>query len=89
MAGKGSRRCNACGKDFRPRNRVHVYCSRETCRAARRAGYMKNYMNGWKRKHPNYWKTERQREYMKDWRESHPEYFRSWRTKQKRKARAK
>jgi len=50
---------------------------------------MKNYMNGWKRKHPNYWKTERQREYMKDWRESHPEYFRSWRTKQKRKARAK
>ncbi|NUN51146.1 MAG: hypothetical protein HUU15_20265 [Candidatus Brocadiae bacterium] len=88
-ARKSTKRCPACGKEFKARNRVHQYCSRETCRAARRAGYMKKYMAGWKRKHPNYWKTDRQREYMKDWRESHPEYFRVWRERQRRRARAK
>jgi hypothetical protein len=87
MAGKGARRCPACGKEFRARNKVHVYCARETCRAKRRAAYMKKYMAGWKKKHPNYWKTERQREYMKEWREGHPGYFREWRERQKRRAR--
>ena len=90
MAGaKGQRRCPACGKGFRARNRVHVFCSRETCKAARRSGYMKRYMSGWKKKHPNYWKTERQREYMKQWRAAHPEYFKGWRDRAKRRNRAR
>jgi hypothetical protein len=66
-----------------------VYCSLKSCRDERRAGYMKEYMQGWKRKHPAYWKSEAQRDYMKEWREAHPDYFRKWRARQKRKRRGR
>ncbi|MCE9583981.1 MAG: hypothetical protein K8T20_15970 [Planctomycetes bacterium] len=66
-----------------------MYCSRETCKAGRRSNYMKKYMSGWKRKHPNYWRTERQKEYMKQWRDAHPAYFKGWRDKAKRRGKGK
>ncbi|MBI3272995.1 MAG: hypothetical protein HYZ53_28660 [Planctomycetes bacterium] len=83
--GLGTRTCKFCGKSFKSRNKLHVYCSRETCRQERRLDYMRAYMPKWKEKYPGYWKSEKQREYLKKWRETHPRYFKDWRNKQKRK----
>lgn len=80
----GSKICRTCGGTFIPRNRLHKYCTRSACFAQRRAEYLKRYMETWRRKHPDYWQTERQRQYLSAWRKSHPNYFKKWRAKQKR-----
>lgn len=81
---EGGKVCRACGASFAPRNRLHKFCTRAACFAARRADYLQKYMEGWRQKHPDYWQTEKQRSYLATWRKTHPDYFKKWREKQKR-----
>lgn len=79
------RKCKHCKRPFEARNRVQMYCLRDRCKRERHLRYMQRYMPRWKEKHPDYWKSEKQRDYLKKWRAAHPEYFRQWREKEKRK----
>ena len=76
-----SKRCKACGRDFRPRPQVpkQTYCSTPECQRERRRStqqkkrredpdYLGNdsdYYKEWATKNPDYWKR---------YRESHPDY---------------
>ena len=46
---------------------------------------MRAYMLQWKKEHPDYWKTEKQRKYLKRWREEHPDYFREYAARLRKK----
>ncbi|MBI3098765.1 MAG: hypothetical protein HYY93_11075 [Planctomycetes bacterium] len=81
---EGAKACRGCGGAFTPRNRLQKFCTRTACFSERRAEYLKRYMDVWRRRHPDYWKTERQRQYLSSWRKTHPNYFKKWREKQKR-----
>ncbi len=85
MKGRHERKCRGCRKPFEARNRAQIYCLRERCRRERHLRYMQRYMPRWKARHPDYWKTEKQREYLRKWRAAHPEYFREWREREKKK----
>ena len=81
-------KCRACGGPFRSRSRIHIYCARKTCRRKRRLEYMRKYMTEWKRAHPNYWRTDKQKQYLKRWRQEHPDYFRKYLAKWRKKNKA-
>lgn len=66
--GLGARTCKHCGKRFKSRTKLHVFCSRDACRRERRLDYMRNYMPRWRGKLEVYGKSEKLREHPRKFR---------------------
>jgi hypothetical protein len=72
---KEKRRCQCCGKTFRPRPQVpnQQYCSQRACQNARKRAWQKDK----RERDPDY--RENQRSAQKRWADRNPDYWRRWR----------